>query len=159
MRLPTLLLRLIDPAQAYFQEQWRPLDERWPTPPPRAAVPGPDTTGGRRAATEHERADQAEAAQRAADYDAAEKAVLRRWSSQLNGAVDELLAKGTVTVQLGERTIEAQVIRFWRGDSVLATSTRGPSRVGTSLSRISRDPRRAGREILLGYLARAATKG
>ena len=85
--------------------------------------------------------------------------MLRRWSSQLNGAVDELLAKGTVTVQLGERTIEAQVIRFWRGDSVLATSTRGPSRVGTALSRISRDPRRAGREILLGYLARAATKG
>jgi hypothetical protein len=85
--------------------------------------------------------------------------VVQRWGPVLREAVDELLEEGVVTVVLGERTIEARIIRFWRGNSLLATTSRGPRGGGESLSRISRDPRRERLGVFLDYLVRAAIKG
>ena len=85
--------------------------------------------------------------------------MLQRWGPLLCDAVGELLDKSIVTIHLNERTIEARIIRFWRGNSLLATRSRGPNGGGESLSRISRDPRREPPGVLLDYLVMAAIKG
>jgi hypothetical protein len=51
-----------------------------------------------------------------ADHEAALSDAKRRWAPQLRRAADELLDQGTTRVVLGERTLDAQLIRFWRGD-------------------------------------------
>ena len=165
--LPTLILRVFDPAGAYFRKAERDRSEPEGTsteaPGPlhhQSAVYGPAVPSGGRPADEDERAwltdHQAEHLGR---YRDAEEAVLQRWGSSLRTAVDALLHEGTVTVHMGDRTIEARVIRFWYGHSLLATRSHGPTGGGESLSRISRNPRQEPPGVLLDHLVRAATKG
>jgi hypothetical protein len=165
--LPMFLLRLIDPAGAYFVKAERDFRKAEgaslkPGGPPhqQAAVYGPGLPDGGRPAHEDERAWLARHHdEHLASYRAKEEVVVQRWGPILREAVDRLLEEGVVSVVLGDRTIEACILTFWRGDSLLATTSRGPNGGGVSLSRISRDPRRERSEVLLDYVVRAATKG
>jgi hypothetical protein len=160
MALPRLLLRVIDPAQGYFDRHSVAPHRGGSTLHRRAAVFGPGVPGGSRAATAEERAARAEDGVRhRTDDEAALADAKRRWAPHLRRAADELLVQGATQVVLGDRTVDARVIMFRRGDHLLHTTTRGPNGGGESLSRISRDPRRSGADVLIEYLARAATKG
>jgi hypothetical protein len=160
MALPRLLLQVIDPAQVYF-DRHRLAHQRGERPAYwQAAVLGPDIEDEGRAGTDAERAELARGAARdQEDYEAALTDAKRRWAPQLQRAADQLLGAGATQFRLGDRTVSARIIRFWRGDHLLQTTTHGPDGGGESLSRISRDPRRGSAEVLLEYLARAATRG
>ena len=151
---------MIDPAQVYLDRHRLDLDtERHPAHW-KAAIYGPGVSGGSRAATETERAELAEEAiGHRDDYEAAIGDAKRRWARQLERAADELLTTGATEVRLGGRAVEGRIIEFWRGDHVLRAATRGPNGSGESLSRIKRDRRGERAEVLIDYLARAATKG
>ena len=150
-------MRVVDPAQVYF-EQHR-LD-RGPGHRPvhrGAVVFGPGIAGGSRPTTDAERAALAEeAARHGTDHEDGLADVVQRWGPELHRAADELLTTGVTELVLGDRTVHARLVRFWRGDSVLETTTQGPGSTGRSLSRISRDPRRGGRDVLAHHLADAA---
>lgn len=158
MMLPRLLLRVIDPAQVYFDRH--SMGQRWGGPVHRqAAVFGPGVPTGSRPATGEERAALTERrARHRADHEAALADVKRRWKPQLLKAAEQLLDEGTTRMLLDDRAVDARIIKFWRGDRLLHTATNGPDGGGESLSRISRDPRRGGADVLVEYLARAATK-
>lgn len=158
---------MLDPAGGYLRKAERTVREAEGTsteaPGPlhhQGAVYGPGVPDGGRPASEDERARLTDhQAGHLDDYREAEEAVLQRWGSSLRTAVDALLHEGTVTVHMGDRTIEARVIRFWYGHSLLATRSHGPTGGGESLSRISRNPRQEPPGVLLDHLVRAATKG
>ncbi len=159
---------MLDPAGAYFitaEQGFRAAEGASAKPPEgplrqQGIAYGPGIPHGGRPADEEER-------ERLADhhgeqlhhYNATEDSVLRRWGPQLRDAVDELLDKGRVTVHLDQRTIDARIIRFWRGNSLVETRSLGPKGGGESLSRISRNPHREPPGVLLDYLVRADTKG
>ena len=82
--------------------------------------------------------------------------VERRHAGDLRRIAEQLVAHGTVSFTLEGRSVQARVVRFWRGDSLLETSRTGPDGGGSSRTRI---PRRPDLELLVGYLARAAVKG
>lgn len=150
-------MRVIDPAQVYFDEHRL---DRGPGHQPvhrGAAAFGPGVPGGSRPATDAERAALAEeAARHRTDHEADLADVVQRRGPELHRAADELLATGATELVLGDRTVHARLVRFWRGDSVLETTTEAPQVSGRSLTRISRDPRRGGRDVLAAYLANAA---
>jgi hypothetical protein len=153
MALPRPLLRLIDPAGAY----WERVSPR-PRGPlhSRAAVFGPGLPEGGRQATEEEiRAMDAEAVAATRRYEADVEDVERRYSDELRRVAERLLVDGAAIFRLEGRSVEARVVRFWRGDALLETSTTGPDGEGSSRTRI---PRRPDPELLVGYLARAAAK-
>src|SRR5688500_18249887 len=136
MKLPWPLLWLIDPAGAYWARH---------TPEPDGpvyrggAVFGPDVPGGSRQATGEEiEAMALWGAPRVADHGESVACVERRWGRELGQAADRLLAEGTASLRRGGRSVEARLVRFWRGDSLLETSTSGPRRGGGSRTRISR---------------------
>jgi hypothetical protein len=160
MALPRALLLLIDPAQVYVDRHAADRRQHGPPLHPGAAVSGPGVPGGSRPATDDERVALAEEAARyRGDHEAALTDVRRRWAPQLERAAEELLDTGTTHVRLADRTVDARMITFWRGDHLLQTVTQAPRGGGRSLTRISRDPRRGGPDVLLDLLARAAAKG
>ncbi|GAB3323707.1 hypothetical protein GCM10027451_47400 [Geodermatophilus aquaeductus] len=150
-------MRVIDPAQAYLDEH-RLDGGPGHQPVHRGAVVfGPGVPGGSRPATDAERAALAEEAARSrTDREADLADVEQRWGPELHRAADELLATGAAELVLGDRTVHARLVRFWRGDDVLETTTQAPRSDGRSLTRISRDPRRGGRAVLAAHLADAA---
>ena len=156
MQLPRFLIRLIDPAQGCFDRQHglrrsRELVHR------EAVVFGPGVPGGSRAPTADELAAmRLDAARHRADHEAAVEEAGERWAAELQQAADELLATKTTRLHLGERTIDARIVSFWRGDDVLHITASGPDESGESISRISRRQRTA--DVLLDYLTRAAAK-
>jgi hypothetical protein len=154
--LPRFLLRLIDPAQVYF-EQHRLDRPRGGAPVHREAVVfGPGVPGGSRPATADELAEMRLAATRhRADHEAAVADARQRWAAELERAATELRDTGTTQLRLGDRTVDARIVRFWRGDDVLHIVATGPDERGESLTRISRG---RGADVLLDYLARAAAK-
>jgi hypothetical protein len=160
MIVPTLLLRAIDPAQVYLdRHRLDPGAGHRPTHR-QAAVFGPDIAGGSRPATDVELAELAEhAAGHYGDHEAQLADAKRRWTPDLERAAGELLATGATRIALGDRTVDARVLRFWRGDDLLHTTTRTPNGGGESLSRLSRDSWRRSTDVLAEYLARAITKG
>ncbi len=161
-----MFLRLFDPAGAYFvkvEQAFRKAEGSGATPegPPhrQAVIYGSSLPDGGRPANADEREWLDRTDESLAGYHAKEEAVVQRWGPILREALDELLEEGVVTVVLGERTIKAHIMRFWRGNSLLATTSHGPKGGGESLSRISRDPRRERPGVVLDYLVRAAIKG
>ena len=154
MKLPRPLLWLIDPAGAYWARQTPETD----APAYRGgAVFGPDVPGGSRQATDEELEAMALWAEpEVSDTERSIEEAERRWGPELRQAAGRLLAEGAVDLHLGGADVEARIVRFWRGDSLLETSTSGPRGGGGSRTRISR---RAAPEDLIWYLARAATKG
>jgi hypothetical protein len=152
VRLPRFLVRLIDPASASFDRQ-RP---RSPGSPVYrgAVVFGPGVPGGSRPATDDELAElRASAAGHRADHEAAVDDARRRWAPDLQRAADELLAHGTARLRLGDRTIDARLVRFWHGDDVLHLITEGR---GESIGRLSRKQRSA--DVLVEHLAHEAAR-
>jgi hypothetical protein len=151
MQLPRFLVRLINPAQGYFDQH-----DRRPSGAPvyrEAVVFGPGIPGGSRPATDDELAEmRTTAARHRADHEAAVADARQRWAPQLERAAAELLDRGTTQVQLGERTLDARIIRFWHGDDVLHVVATGPDQRGESISRISRKQRRA--DVLVDHLVR-----
>ena len=152
MDLPWPLLWLIDPAGAYSARR---------TPRTRgpvfrqAAVFGPDVPGGSRQATGEEIAAlRAESSRHATDDEAARQEVQRRWGSQLSSAARLLIGEGSVGFQIDGRSVDARIVRFWRGASLLETWTTGPSGRSESRTRISRHPQP---DEVLEHLADAAT--
>ena len=155
MGLPRFVVRLFDPAQGYFDQQHgrrpRTLVHR------EAVVFGPGVPGGSRAPTADELAAmRQDAALHRADHEATLADVRERWAPELQRAADELLAKKTAQLRLGDRRIDARIVSFWRGDDVLHITADGPNESGESISRISRKQRSA--DVLLDYLTRAAAR-
>ena len=153
MTLPWPVLWLIDPAGAYMARR---------TPRIRGpvytggAVYGPDVPGGSRQATEEElRAmrswrpdvdpEEVDPGEVAADLE-------RRYGSELRRAAEQLCSSGTADLRMDGRHVQARVVRFWRGDSLLETTTTGPVDHGESRTRIPRQPDPG---LLVGYLARS----
>ncbi len=162
-----MFLRLFDPAGAYFvkvEHDSRKAEGLGATPegPPhwQAGIYGSGSPDGSRPANADDRKwfDRSHD-ECLASYHAREEAWVQRWRPILREAVQELLKEGVVTVVLGGQTIEARIIRFWRGNSLLATTSSGPKGGGESLSRISRNPRRERPGVILDYLVRAALEG
>jgi hypothetical protein len=150
--LPRFLIRVIDPASAYFDRQ----HGRQSRPPVyrEAVVFGPGVPGGSRPATDDELAGmRQEAARHRADHEAAVAEARVRWAPELQRAADELLAKGTTRLHLGDRTVDARIVRFWHGDDVLHLITEGR---GESIGRISRNQRSA--DVLLDHLSQEAAR-
>jgi hypothetical protein len=153
--LPRFVIRLIDPAEAYFDQQ---SPDRPRGPVHRGAVVfGPDVPGSSRPATDDELAAmRQDAARHRTGHDAAVADTWSRWAPELERAAAELRGNGTTQLRLGDRTIEARIVRFSRGDDVLHVVGTGPAQRGESLSRIRaqrRDP-----DVLLEYLIRAAAR-
>ena len=123
---------MVDPAQLYLDRHRRALP-RGGAPGPRRPPPADDG-----AAPGHAEPDGVP--------------LLRR-------AAHDLLAAGATAFRVGDRRVEARIIRFWRGDHLLETATHGPHGGGTSLSRIGRGRTGEEVEVLVGYLTRAAEKG
>ncbi|MCW2636617.1 MAG: hypothetical protein JWQ99_2984 [Blastococcus sp.] len=156
MPLPRILLLIFDPAGAEM-EKGRPSRPRAPMHRG-AAVYGPgEPSGGRPATVAEAQVLAASAATHAGRFEESVEALLRRRSVQLEAAADELLRTGSVGLRLGAWEVEARIIRFWHGDSVLEISSRSDAGSRRGRTRIPRDPRRLGREGLTHYLAHAAT--
>jgi hypothetical protein len=146
MRLPRLLLALIDPASAAMDSRnWsrrRPLYRG-------GAVFGSGVPGGSRQATPEE----IEAIRRhSQQQQRAEGSPVGSHPHQHAAelAARELIRTGTATLHGTERTLCAKVIRFWHGDSILIIST-----LGTPAKSMTRIPRRLGPEhenLIASYL-------
>lgn len=151
MTLPWPVLWLFDPAGASMaRHSPRPLGPVLH----RAAVFGPDVPGGSRQATDEEiaameAAFSERAREEAVDDDAVPSAAVR-------AAAQRLVRDAAAELTVGDRRLEARVIRFWRGDSLLEVST--TARDGTSSSRV-RIPRRPGVDLLADYLAMELADG
>ena len=151
MALPWPLVWLIDPAEAH----WR---RRTPTPTGpvfrSGAVLTPD--GGRQATDEQ----LAEMAQRARPdleaYDQRLDDLVQRHGDELRRLARRLLGEGAVTCSLEGRTVEARLVRFWRGDALLKTVTRGPDGEGDWRTRVGRHP---AEDEVVQVLAQAAARG
>lgn len=152
MSLRRLLLRIVDPAGARFEQRdhVRPVHRG-------AVVFGPGEPQGGRPPTDEELAAlEVVAAEHAADYDARVEEVRRRWRSELEAAADRLRRGEPVSLRLGEHELEARVLRFWHGDSLLEITRESAHASGRSRTRIPRDPQRLPREVFVDYLAFAA---
>ena len=148
MSLPWPLLWLIDPAGAYWAR--RTPRARGPVFR-RAAVFGPGVPGGSRQATDAEIAAlDAEFGRHAGEHEALD----RRRAPELLAAAQRLVADGAVAFRIEERSVDARIVRFWRGDSLLETRTTAPGAAGESRTRVSRNPRP---DELVVHLAEAAT--
>jgi hypothetical protein len=154
MQLPWPVLWLIDPAGAYWARR---------TPEPDGptyrggVVFGPGVPGGSRQATAEELEAMALWAEpESGDHERSIEEAERRWASELRQAAERLLSDGTASLRLDGRSVEARIVRFWRGDSLLEVRYRLPDGEGESRTRI---PRRPEPDLLVDYLARAATKG
>jgi hypothetical protein len=153
--LPRFLVRLIDPASASFDRR----HPRHPGAPAyrEAVVFGPGVPGGSRPATDDELARmRTTAARHRADHEAAVADARVRWATELQRAADELLATGSAQLHLGDRTIDARLVGFWRGDDVLHVVTTGPGTSGESIGRLSRKRRSAA--ALLDQLTHAVAR-
>jgi hypothetical protein len=130
--LRSLLVSMVDPAQLYLDRHRRAL--------PRGGGPGPRRTPP-------------------ADDGAAPGDAEPDGAPLLRRAAHDLLAAGATAFRVGDRRVEARMIRFWRGHHLPVTATHGPHGGGASLSRIGRDRTGEEVEVPVGYLARAAGKG
>jgi hypothetical protein len=154
MQLPWPVLWLIDPAGAY----WARRTPRFDGPTfVGGAVFGPGVPGGSRQATDEELAAMSSDARDDVDrYERDVAAAARRWEPELRRAADRLLSDGTTRLRLDGTDVDARIVRFWRGDSLLEVRYRLPDGEGESRTRI---PRRPEPDLLVDYLARAAAKG
>lgn len=158
MLLATFLWSLVDPAQRYL-EQHRRADHG-----PRrgrlyrgAVVFGPGVPGGSREATTSERELlERQAVERRVDYDAKVSEIRNRWASQLREVADEVLSTGRATSRLGNQMLEAYVVRFWRGDSVLVISCETARGRSETRTRLSRTPHEGTADAVVQYLAHTA---
>jgi hypothetical protein len=151
MALPWPVLWLIDPAGAYWER-------RTPTPSGPTfvggAVFGPGVPGGSRQATPEELDAMAlDARPGVEQYERDLEDAARRWAPELRAAADRLVEDGRARLQLGGIDVDARVVRFWRGDSLLEIRHRRPGGEGESRTRIPRQPPP---ELLADYLAHAA---
>jgi hypothetical protein len=154
MALPWPILWLIDPAGAYWAR--RTPEQEGPTYVG-GAVFGPDVPGGSRQATDEELEAMALwAAPEADGYERSVEDAERRWAPELREAADRLVAEGSAHLGFDDTDVDARLVRFWRGDSLLEIRYRRQGGEGRSRTRIPRDPPP---ELLGDYLARAVAEG
>jgi hypothetical protein len=97
------------------------------------------------------------AARHRTEHEAAVAEARQRWAPELERAAADLRTTGTAHLALGDRSIDARIVRFWRGDDVLHVVASGPGERSESRSRISRRHRDSD-DVLLAYLVRAAAR-
>lgn len=135
VRLPRVVLRVVDPAGAYLEPQ-RP--RRFREPVYRGGVVfGPGVPGGSRQATPEEIEEMRLGAEEA------ERERLRAAPpvdrAEVARAVADLLATGEAVLGEGPRTVHARVVRFWRGSSILELSNDSGTGWSSSRTPIPRD--------------------
>lgn len=139
MRIPALFFKIIDPASAHFGRE---------TPKPGGptyhggVVFGPDVPGGSRQATDDELLKLDDEPQVPRAYEAETDTVWQQYSDELRSTAIGLLAGETVTFTCVAGRLEARILRFWRGDSLLEVYRHGTigNSSGRSLTRIGRSP-------------------
>jgi hypothetical protein len=148
--LLSVLVGIFDPAGRYMFKHGLPH-------PPRqrgkrfvgGAAFGPGVPGGARQATAEQLASLPERVRQSrARYHIALEAARSRWSEQAMACAGELLATGTAVLSVDGGEVRGQLIRFWRGDSVLAlTAVLAPTAsghdavdLGRAMARLSRGP-------------------
>lgn len=116
MALPRTLMRLVDPAEAYFEQRTSREPRRGKASYPDAAVLRPEGEVGGRPASEAELAVmRRRGAQRHEDHRAALAEAKQRWAAELRTAADELARERATRMPLGTWTVNARIITFWRG--------------------------------------------
>jgi hypothetical protein len=80
----------------------------------------------------------------------------RRWAPELRAAADRLVAEGSARLGFDGTDVDARLVRFWRGDSLLEIRYRRPDSEGESRTRIPRQPPP---ELLADHLAQVAATG
>ena len=145
VQLPAVLVRVIDPANGYFEKRRSP---RRGGPIYRGgAVFGPGVPGGSRQATDDEIAEMQRRANAEPKRSRRELPPLER--DGLTAAVTSLLDTGSAAIGEGPERCKAKIVRFWHGDSILEVSHRS----GSSLTRIPRRPTSQDRATLFSVLA------
>jgi hypothetical protein len=146
VQLPAFLVRVIDPAEGYFEN-------RRPRRPGRpvyrgGALFGPAVPGGSRQATDEE----IQAMRRRVSELPAppRRELTSAQRDEVAAAVTSLLDTGHAAIGEGPRRAEAQIVKFWHGDSILEVG-RGS---GSTLTRIARRPTAHDRKELFSLLAR-----
>ena len=145
LRWPRPLMRIVDPANVYFDE--RSL-RRHPGPRYRGgAVFGPGVPGGSRQATDEEIAQW-----RRQPREKTESPLVAAADGRaIAQAVRDLIATGAAAITRGPFVLQARVVRFWRGDAVLEVDYAGG---GRSLTRIPRTLGPEHADMLSDYLSR-----
>ncbi len=145
LRWPRPLMRIIDPANVYFDDR---SPHRQPAPIYRGGVVfGPGVPGGSRQATDEEIAQWRRQPREEAETPPVTAADRR----EIAQAVRDLIATGAAAITLGRFVLQARVVRFWRGDAVLEVDHAGG---GRALTRIPRTLGPEHADMLTGYLAR-----
>lgn len=145
MQLPAILVRLIDPANGYFEKQ-RP--RRHDRPVYRGgAIFGPGVPGGSRQAT-HEEVEAMRS--RSRDWpDRQRPELTAAQQDEVAAAIRSLRMTGHADLGSGADRVEARIIKFWHGDSILAVMRDS----GSSLTRIPRRPGAHDREFMFRVIA------
>jgi len=145
LRWPRPLMRIIDPANVYFDDR---SPHRHKGPIYRGgAVFGPGVPGGSRQTTDDEIAQSRRQTREKADprpVTAADRLAIAR-------AAQDLIDTGTAAITDGSCMLRARVVRFWRGDAVLEVEHAGG---GRTLTRIPRTLGPEHADMLIGYLSR-----
>jgi hypothetical protein len=153
MRLPRLLLALIDPASAAMHAPNRRNRRKVYRG---GAIFGPGVPGGSRQATQEELAAFRQRAEQRIREDGNPPGVHPdQHAAEL--AACELISTGAATLHGTKGTLRAEVINFWHGDSILHISAQ--DRPSESTTRI---PRRLGpehEELITAYLIAQLRRG
>jgi len=121
MRVPRLVTCVVDPANVYFDDH---SPRRTGRPKYATVVFGPGVAGGSREATPEE----AEAIRRRAKRlrDTEDPAPeLAFDNEQLQQAAADLISAGVATIGAPPKVVDARIVRFWRGDSILEVTYDG----------------------------------
>lgn len=155
--IPTLLLKIVNPAEVYFRND----SAKWHKPGPafeEAAIFGPGVPGGSRQATEQERDQLRSQGERSArehetSLAAASDEVLREHGDELRDGAIQILAGDHFTFACNAGQLQARLIRFWHGDPLLEMEHTSQVGGGRSLSRLSRKQAQSP-DTLSSYLVR-----
>lgn len=151
MQLPLIFLKIISPAEVYFRKQ---APKRVGPVFRGGAVYGPE--GGRQATEEEIRAfDQLAQGRDRSRYDDV-AAAMQLYGGRLTAGTAELLAGRPFSFDGTDGRIEARIIRFWRGDSILDVRHQNHQQCGgNGLVRIDRRPQPS---EITRYLASAVSE-
>lgn len=157
VRLPTLLMRLIEPAQVYFDEvdggRSRSVPRR-PVPVRRLSQRSDETAGKSYGLDAGDSAPAPELSRDRLFVDLAtgRDAMRERFGDRLLEAARGLVESGHARVDTPGAALDARLVTFWRGDGVLEVQRSSATSSGTSRTRIERE-RLRDEEMFADYLA------
>ncbi len=147
VRLPRVLMRLIDPANVYMDDR-SPL-YRGPMYRGKAFL-GPDVPGSSQQDTQEE----LDAIRRQADLDDREQHGARIDGRSVAAAAHDLNTTGAAHLNNGRVALSARLVTFWRGDAVLEITRTGTGTAGRSRTRVSPRPSDERESTFCSYLSR-----